>query len=466
MYDVTVIGSGPGGYIAAVRSAQLGFKTAIIERYNTLGGTCLNVGCIPSKALLDSSEHFYNAQHHFAEHGILLNDLKVDFGQMVKRKGDVVSGVTKGIQFLMKKNKIDVFTGHGTFVNKNKIAVKNDKGETTEVETKKVIIATGSKPSSLPGLEIDKKRIITSTEALTLTELPKTIVIIGGGIIGVELGSVYARLGVKVQVVEYMDRLIPTMDKDLGKELLKVLKKSGVEFFFSHKVTGAKVKGKSVTVTAQDPNGADVEFKGDYCLVCVGRKAYTDNLGLENVGLEADKRGKIAVDPHTLQTKTEGIYAIGDVIDGPMLAHKAEEEGVFVAELIADQKPHINYNLIPSVAYTWPEVSAVGLTEDQLTEKGIAFKKGSFSFKASGRAAASGDTDGFIKVLADKETDEILGVHMIGPRVADIISEAVVAMEYRASAEDVGRMCHPHPTYSESFKEACLAASANRALNA
>lgn len=466
MYDVTVIGSGPGGYIAAVRSAQLGFKTAIIERYSTLGGTCLNVGCIPSKALLDSSEHFYNAKNHFAEHGIQLSDLKVDFGQMIKRKTEVVTGVTKGVQFLMKKNKIDVFVGHGSFVNKNKIAVKNDKGEVTEVETKKVIIATGSKPSTLPGLEIDKKRIITSTEALVLPELPKTMVVIGGGIIGAELGSVYARLGVKVQVVEYMDRLIGTMDKDLGKELLKVLKKTGIEFFFSHKVTGAKVKGKTVTVTAEDASGAAVEFKGDYCLVCVGRKAYTDNLGLENVGLETDKRGKIAVDPHTLQTKVEGIYAIGDVIDGPMLAHKAEEEGVYVAELIAGQKPHIDYNLIPSVAYTWPEVSGVGLTEDQLTEKGVAFKKGTFSFKASGRAAASGDTDGFIKVLADKETDEILGVHMIGPRAADLIAEAVVAMEFRASAEDVGRICHPHPTYSESFKEAALAATANRALNA
>ncbi|CAN5405252.1 dihydrolipoyl dehydrogenase [soil metagenome] len=466
MYDVTVIGSGPGGYIAAVRSAQLGFKTAIIERYASLGGTCLNVGCIPSKALLDSSEHFFNAKNHFGEHGILLDNLKVDFGQMIKRKSEVVTGVTKGVQFLMKKNKIDVFTGHATFVNKNKIAVKNDKGETTEVESKNVIIATGSKPSTLPGLEIDKKRIITSTEALTLTELPKSMVVIGGGIIGVELGSVYARLGVKVQIVEYMDRLIGTMDRDLGKELLKVLKKTGMEFFFSHKVTGAKVKGKTVTVTAEDSSGAAVEFKGDYCLVCVGRRPYTDSLGLEAAGLETDKRGKIPVDPHTLQTKVEGIYAIGDVIDGPMLAHKAEDEGVLVAEIIAGQKPHIDYNLIPSVAYTWPEVSAVGLTEDQLKEQGKEYKKGTFSFKASGRAAASGDTDGFIKVLADKTTDEILGVHMIGPRAADLIAEATAAMEYRASAEDVGRMCHPHPTYSESFKEACLAATDNRSLNA
>jgi dihydrolipoamide dehydrogenase len=466
MYDVIVIGSGPGGYIAAVRSAQLGFKTAIIERYATLGGTCLNVGCIPSKALLDSSEHYYNAANHFNEHGIQVSGLKIDFGQMIKRKTDVVTGVTKGVQFLMKKNKVDVFLGHGSFVNKNKVAITKDKGEVQEIEGKNVIIATGSKPSSLPSITIDKKRIITSTEALTLTELPKTMVVIGGGIIGVELGSVYARLGVKVQVVEYMDRIIGTMDKDLGKELLKVLKKTGIEFFLSHKVTGATVKGKTVTVTAEDSNGAAVEFKGDYCLVCVGRKAYTDNLGLDKIGLEADKRGKVVVDPHTLQTKVAGVYAIGDVIDGPMLAHKAEDEGVLVAEVIAGQKPHIDYNLIPNVAYTWPEVSSVGLTEDQLTEKGTAFKKGTFSFKASGRAAASGDTDGFVKVLADKTTDEILGVHIIGPRAADLIAEATAAMEYRASAEDVGRMCHPHPTYSESFKEACLAATDNRALNA
>lgn len=464
-YDVTVIGSGPGGYIAAVRCAQLGMKTAIIERYPTLGGTCLNVGCIPSKALLDSSHHYHDAGHSFADMGIEVSGLKLDFKQFIQRKTDVVTGVTKGVEFLMKKNKIDVFTGHGSFLDKNKIAVKGDDGKVTEVETDKVIIATGSKPASLPSVEIDKKRIITSTEALTLDKLPKTMVVIGGGIIGVELGSVYARLGVKVQIVEYADSLIGTMDADLGKELQRVLKKLGIEFFTSHKVTGAKATAKSATVTAENKKGETVEFKGDYCLVAVGRKPYTDNLGLDKAGLATDDRGRIDVDEH-LQTKVPGIYAIGDVIKGAMLAHKAEEEGVFVAEVMAGQKPHINYNLIPSVAYTWPEVSGVGQTEKQLKEAGTPYKTGKFSYRALGRAAASGDIDGFVKILAHKETDEILGAHIIGARAADMISEAVVAMEYRASAEDIGRMSHAHPTYSEAFKEACLAATDNRALNA
>ena len=463
-FDVTVIGSGPGGYVAAIRCAQLGMKTAIIEKYNTLGGTCLNVGCIPSKALLDSSEHYHNATHTFTEHGIDVKDVKVNLKQMIKRKGDVVKQTCDGITFLMKKNKITVFTGHGSFVNKNTISIASADGKTTEIETAKTIIATGSKPSSLPGIEIDKKRVITSTEALELTEVPKHMVIIGGGVIGLELGSVYARLGAKISVVEFTGGIISTMDGALGKELQKSLKKLGFEFYFNHKVTGTSVKGKEVTVTADNAKGEKVEIKGDYCLVSVGRKPYTDNLGLDKAGVKVDNRGKVETDDH-LQTNVPGIYAIGDVVKGAMLAHKAEEEGVYVAETMAGQKPHINYNLIPGVVYTWPEVAAVGYTEEQLKEQGRKYKSGSFPFKASGRARASMDTEGFVKVLADEATDEILGVHMIGPRAADMIAEAVVAMEYRASAEDISRMSHAHPTFTEAIKEACLDATGKRALH-
>ena len=463
-FDVTIIGSGPGGYVAAIRCAQLGMKTAIIERYNALGGTCLNVGCIPSKAMLDSSEHFHNATHTFTEHGIDVKDVKVNLKQMIKRKGDVVKQTSDGINFLMKKNKITVFNGHGSFVNSSTIEIAAADGTKTQVETSKTIIATGSKPSSLPGIEIDKKRIITSTEALVMTEVPKHMIIIGGGVIGLELGSVYARLGSKISVIEFTGGIISTMDASLGKELQKSLKKLGFEFYFSHKVTGANVKGKEVTVTADNAKGEKVEFKGDYCLVSVGRKPYTDNLGLDKAGVKLDNRGRIETDDH-LQTNVPGIYAIGDVVKGAMLAHKAEEEGIFVAETMNGQKPHINYNLIPGVVYTWPEVAAVGFTEEQLKEKGAKYKVGSFPFKASGRARASMDTDGFVKVLADETTDEILGVHMIGPRAADMIAEAVVAMEYRASAEDISRMSHAHPTFTESMKEACLDATGKRALH-
>ncbi|WP_114782177.1 dihydrolipoyl dehydrogenase [Botryobacter ruber] len=464
-YDVTVIGSGPGGYVAAVRCAQLGLKTAIIEKYNVLGGTCLNVGCIPSKALLDSSEHYHNAAHTFKTHGIDLDNLQVNIQQMIKRKGEVVKSNNDGITYLMKKNKIDTYYGLGSFVSKNKIKVTGADGQEQEIETDKTIIATGSKPVSLPFLPIDKKRIITSTEALTLTEVPKHMIIIGGGVIGLELGSVYARLGAKVSVVEYMDSIIPTMDRALGKELMRVLKKTlGFEFYMSHKVTGATNTGDAVQVTAETPKGETVTFEGDYVLVSVGRKPYTEGLGLENAGVQMGERGMIAVNDH-LETNVPGIFAIGDVVRGAMLAHKAEEEGVLVAEYMVGQKPHINYNLIPGVVYTWPEVAGVGFTEEQLKEQGRAFKSGSFPFKASGRAKASMDTDGFVKVLADKETDEILGVHMIGPRAADMIAEAVVAMEFRASAEDIARMSHAHPTYTEAMKEACLAATENRAIH-
>jgi dihydrolipoamide dehydrogenase len=463
-YDVAVIGSGPGGYVAAIRCAQLGMKTAIIERYPTLGGTCLNVGCIPSKALLDSSEHYHKAAEQFGEHGIQLKDLAVDMPQMIKRKRSVVEQTVQGIDFLMKKNKIDVIHGHGSFKSKHEIEVTPDKGDKQIVEADKVIIATGSKPSTLPFIKIDKKRVITSTEALELQKVPNKMIIIGGGVIGLELGSVYARLGCEVTVVEYMDSIIPTMDRSMGKELARSMKKLGVKFLLSHKVKEVSATSRSVTVKADDKKGNEVELKADYCLVSVGRRPYTDKLGLDNVGIAVDERGRIEVDEH-LRTSADNIYAIGDVIKGAMLAHKAEEEGVFVAEKIAGQKPHINYLLIPNVVYTWPEVAAVGYTEEQLKEKEIPYKSGSFPFKASGRARASMDTDGLIKVLAHKETDEILGVHMCGPRAADMIAEAVVAMEFRASAEDISRMSHAHPTFTEALKEAALAATDNRALH-
>ena len=463
-YDVTIIGSGPGGYVAAIRCAQLGMKTAIIERYSTLGGTCLNVGCIPSKALLDSTEHFHNATHTFKEHGIDIPAPKVNFDQMIKRKQSVVDQTTGGIDYLMKKNKIDVFHGHGSFLDSHTIEVKPEKGKAQKIETDKIIIATGSKPISLPFAQIDRKRIISSTEALTLKSLPKSMTIIGGGVIGLELGSVYARLGTKVSVFEFMDRLIPSMDAELGKELMKSLKKLGMDFYMGHSVKEVKTSAKETTLMAENKMGEKVTVKAEYCLVAVGRKPYTDKLGLDKVGIKVDDKGRIATDEH-LQTNVPGIYAIGDVVKGAMLAHKAEEEGMFVAEVMAGQKPHINYLLIPGVVYTWPEVAAVGYTEEQLKEKGIAYKSGSFPFKASGRARASMDTDGIVKVLADKETDEILGVHMIGPRCADMIAEAVVAMEFRASAEDIARMSHAHPTYTESFREAALAATGNRAIH-
>ena len=466
-YDVIVIGSGPGGYVAAIRCAQLGLRTAVIEKYGTFGGTCLNVGCIPSKALLDTSEHYHNAAHNFGTHGISLSSLKIDVKKMMERKNEVIAQNTAGISFLFKKNKIDSFEGLGSFVDKNTIKITKNDGKTEEIKGKNVIIATGSKPTALPFLPIDKKRIITSTEALNLTEIPKNLIVIGGGVIGLELGSVYARLGAKVSVVEYAKSIIPTMDASLGKELQRVLKKNlGFEFFMGHKVSGATTKGRKVTVTAEDAKGQEVTFEGDYCIVSVGRIAYTEGLGLDNIGIKTEERGnKVPVNEH-LETSVEGVYAIGDVVKGAMLAHKAEDEGIYVAERIAGQKPHIDYNLIPGVVYTWPEVAAVGQTEEQLKETGKKYKTGTFSFKASGRAKASGDTDGFVKVLADAESDEVLGVHMIGPRAADMIAEAVVAMEYRASAEDIARICHAHPTYTEAIKEAALAATDNRAIHA
>ncbi|MEO1254891.1 MAG: dihydrolipoyl dehydrogenase, partial [Bacteroidota bacterium] len=457
-YQVVVIGSGPGGYVAAIRCAQLGMKTAIIEKYDTLGGTCLNVGCIPSKALLDSSEHFHAAEHRFKEHGIDINKPKVNLKQMIARKADVVKQNVDGVDYLMKKNKIDVFHGMGSFVDKNTIQI--DGKEKKKITAEKIIIATGSKPASLPFIELDKERVITSTEALELTEVPKHMIIIGGGVIGMELGSVYGRLGAKVSVVEFLDGIIPSMDSTMGKELQKSLKGLGFEFYLGHKVTDVKRTAKQVTVKAENKKGETIELKGDYCLVSIGRKPYTDKLGLDNAGVKLDERGRVEVDDH-LRTNVDNIYAIGDVVKGAMLAHKAEEEGVFVAEAIAGQKPHINYNLIPGVVYTWPEVASVGYTEEQLKEQGRKYKTGKFPYKALGRARASMDTEGLVKILADKETDEVLGVHICGARAADMIAAGVTAMEYRASAEDIARMSHAHPTYMEAFKEAALAATEN-----
>ncbi|MEE1898733.1 dihydrolipoyl dehydrogenase [Flavobacterium rakeshii] len=464
-FDVVVIGSGPGGYVAAIRCAQLGFNTAIIEKYPTLGGTCLNVGCIPSKALLDSSHHYHDAISHFKEHGIdIPGEIKVNFEQMIARKQGVVDQNVSGIKYLMDKNKITVFEGVGSFEDATHIKVTKNDGSEETIEAKNTILATGSKPSSLPFIKIDKEKIITSTEALKLKEVPKHLIVIGGGVIGLELGQVYLRLGAQVSVVEYLDRIIPGMDAGLSKELTKVLKKQGMKFYTSHKVKSVERNGEGVQVQAENAKGETITLDGDYSLVSVGRRPFTDGLNLDKAGIKVSDRGQIEVNDH-LQTNVSNIYAIGDVVRGAMLAHKAEEEGVFVAETLAGQKPHIDYNLIPGVVYTWPEVAAVGKTEEQLKEEGVKYKSGSFPFKALGRSRASMDTDGFVKILADAETDEVLGVHMIGARVADLIAEAVTAMEFRASAEDISRMSHAHPTYAEAVKEAALAATANRALH-
>lgn len=463
-YDITIIGSGPGGYVAAIRCAQLGMKTAIIEKYDTLGGTCLNVGCIPSKALLDSSEHFHNATHNFETHGIDVKDVKANIKQMVQRKNDVVSQTCSGVKFLMDKNDIDVHHGVGSFVDKNTVKITDNEGKETTISSKNIIIATGSKPNYFPGMEPDKKRIITSTEALNIEEIPSKMIVIGGGVIGLELGSVFGRLGSQIDVVEFQNRIIPTMDGTMSKELTKVLKKEGFKFHMEHKVQKVENTGKGVKLTALNKKGEEITLEADYCLVAVGRKPFTQGLGLENAGVKVNDRGQIEVNDH-LQTSVPNIYAIGDVVRGAMLAHKAEEEGVFVAETIAGQKPHLNYNLIPGVVYTWPEVASVGKTEEELKEEGREIKIGAFPIKALGRARASMDILGTVKIIADKETDEVLGVHMIAARAADLIMEAVTAMEYRASAEDMARICHPHPTYSEAVKEAALAAFEDRALH-
>ena len=461
-FEVVVIGSGPGGYVCAIRLAQLGFKTAIIEKYNSLGGTCLNVGCIPSKTLLDSSHHYHDIMKNAYSHGIEIDgEVKLDFQKMIDRKNKVVDQTVKGINFLMDKNKITVFNGFGSFIDSSSILIK-ETGE--KIRFDKCVIATGSKPASLPFINLDKKRVLTSTEALSLKEIPKHLVIVGGGVIGLELGQVYKRLGSDVSVIEYSNKITPFMDKDVSKELLKIFKKEKINFYLSHKVFEVQNKGQSVLVKAKNIDDKVVEFNSDYCLVSVGRKAYTDGLNLSNVNITCDSHGKIMVN-NKFETSTENIYAIGDVISGPMLAHKAEEEGIAVAEIMKNQKPHIDYNLIPNVIYTWPEVASVGKTEDQLINENYDIKVGKFPMRALGRSRASNDLDGFVKIIADKKSDEILGVHIIGARAADLIIEGVTAMEFKASCEDISMMSHPHPTYSEAMKEAALSALENRPLH-
>ena len=464
-FDLIVIGAGPGGYVAAIRAAQLGMDVAVVEKRPALGGTCLNVGCIPSKALLESSEHYHRAAHQFEVHGIKVGKLELDYAAMAARKDKVVSQTVDGINYLFKKNKITSVFGTASFVDEETICVTKDDGSKETLIADNVIIATGSEPTELPFAKFDEEVILSSTGALALTEVPESMVVIGGGVIGLELGSVFARLGCKVSVVEFMDRITPGMDKELSQNLQRVLKKLGMSFSLSTKVTKVTGTEKGVAIEVENKKGKASTIEADRVLVSVGRRPYTTGLNLEAAGIKVDQRGFIEVDDH-LETSAKGIYAIGDVIaKGPMLAHKAEEEGVMVVEALDGQKPHMDYNLIPGVIYTWPEVASVGKTEEQLVEEGIVYKTGKFPFRASGRARAGEETDGFVKVLADGETDEILGIHMIGPRCADLIAEAVVAMEFKASAEDIARICHAHPTYAEPIKEAAMAATGSRAIH-
>lgn len=455
MYDLVVIGSGPGGYIAAIRAGQLGMKVACIEKYPTFGGTCLNVGCIPSKALLESSEKFEETHHTLAQHGVSVGDVKLDLSKMLGRKDTIVSGLTEGIAFLFKKYKVEGIQGFGTITGKNEVTVKNDDGSTASVlETKRILIATGSKPSSIPGVNIDKDRVVDSTGALKFPEIPKHLIVIGAGVIGLELGSVWRRVGSKVTVLEYMPKILGNSDSEIAKEAKKIFTKQGMEFLLDVKVTGATVDGDKVTVTYEE-KGESKTIEGDRVLLSVGRRPYTDGLGLSNIGLETDKRGVIHVDKN-FETSVPGVFALGDVIPGPMLAHKAEEEGVVCVERMNGIGAHINYDAIPDVVYTEPEIASVGKTEDQLKEAGIAYKKGKYPFMANARARALASTQGFVKILADEKTDRILGAQIIGPRAGDLIAELAVAMEFGASSEDIGRSSHAHPTLAEVIKEAAL----------
>lgn len=454
-FDLVVIGSGPGGYVGAIRAAQLGLKTAVVEKDRTYGGTCLNVGCIPSKALLDSSEHYALAQHDFATHGIDVSGIKLNLEQMIARKDKIVKDLTGGIAFLFKKNKITPYQGQGRVVSPSQVEVTAADGTKQIINTKNIMLATGSVVNELPTVPFNGKSVVSSTEALSLPRVPKHLIVIGGGVIGLELGSVWKRLGAKVTVLEYFDRLCPAMDAQLTKRLENVLAKEGMEFLFQVKVLGAKI-GKMVEVTYEDQRDKSQKtVEGDVVLVATGRRPYSDGLGLEELGIEKDKRGFVQVNEH-FQTKHSNIYAVGDLIPGPMLAHKAEEEGVAVAEIIAGHAGHVNYETVPSVVYTWPELASVGATEEQLKERGVEYKAGSFPFSANGRAKAMGATEGLVKVLADAKTDRILGVHILGPRASDIISEAVVAMEFGGSAEDLARSFHAHPTLAEVIREAAL----------
>jgi dihydrolipoamide dehydrogenase len=451
-FDLIVIGSGPGGYVCAIRAAQLGMKVACVEKRETLGGTCLNIGCIPSKALLQSSENFTAAQHHFKDHGIEIKDVGLDLGRMMARKGEVVSANVKGVEFLFRKNKVTWLKGEGRITAPGRVSVNG-----TEYETKNIVIATGSESIPLPGVTVDEKQVVTSTGGLELSSVPKRLVVIGGGYIGLELGSVWLRLGAEVTVIEFLERLVPGMDFEVARQFERVLGKQGMKFRLGTKVTGAKTGKKGVTLTVEPAKGgAAEEIEADVVLLAIGRRPYTEALGVKEAGVELDERGRVKVDPH-FATNVPGIYAIGDVIVGPMLAHKAEEEGVAVAEILAGQAGHVNYNAIPGVVYTWPEVASVGFTEEQLKADGVEYRVGKFPFTANGRARAMGDTDGFVKILADKATDRVLGAHIIGPDAGTLIAELVTAIEFGASAEDVARTCHAHPTLEEAVKEAALA---------
>jgi dihydrolipoamide dehydrogenase len=457
-FDLVIIGSGPGGYVCAVKAAQLGLKTAIVEKDVTMGGTCLNVGCIPSKALLESSEHFSMANHEFADHGVVVEGVKLDLPKMLGRKEKIVKDLTKGVAYLMRKHKVQVFEGLGTITGANTVSVKGRDGAVTEVAAKNIAIATGSVPNSLPSLQFDGKQIISSTEALSLTSVPKHMIVVGGGVIGLELGSVWLRLGAKVTVVEYTDRICGSMDVQASEQLKRMLEKQGFTFIMAAKVTGARVSGNGVSVLMEGREGAKMEaLEGDVVLVATGRRAYTDGLGCDALGIERDKAGRVLVDEHLRTKKYPNIYAIGDAIAGPMLAHKAEEEGVAIAETIAGKHGHVNYFTVPSIVYTWPEVASVGYTEEQLKEKGVEYKAGKFPFTPNGRAKAMGFTEGFVKILADKKTDRVLGCHIVGPRASEMITEVVMAMEFGGSAEDIARSFHAHPTLSEVVREAALA---------
>ena len=455
-FDLIIIGAGPGGYVAAIRAAQLGLKTACIEKRGTLGGTCLNVGCIPSKALLHSSEKFEEAQSHLAEHGVKVGKVELDLKTLMARKDKVVDGLTKGIAGLFKKNKVTGITGSARIAKPGEVVVSAD-GKDTSYTADNIIIATGSEVTPLPGVEIDEDRIVSSTGALSLTKVPKHLVVVGGGYIGLEMGSVWRRLGSRVTVVEFLDAIVPNMDGELGKAMHKTLAKQGMEFKLGTKVTGAKATKTKVALTVEPAAGGDAEtIDCDIVLVSIGRVPFTANLGLAEVGVEMDKRGVIQVDGD-FKTNIDGIYAIGDVIPGPMLAHKAEEEGIACVERLAGQATHINYDAIPSVVYTWPEAASVGKTEEQLKDAGVDYNKGNFPFMANSRARANGDAEGFVKILADAATDEVLGVHIIGPDAGTMIAELALAMEFGASSEDIARTCHAHPTLNEAVKEAALA---------
>ena len=451
-YDIIIIGAGPGGYVCAIRAAQLGMKVAVAEKRETLGGTCLNVGCIPSKALLSASEKYEAAEHHFEEIGIKVGKLGLDLKAMMKFKDSVVEANTKGVEFLFKKNKIDHLKGAGEIIEAGKVKVG---GQVYECDN--IVIATGSDVISLPGIAIDEKKIVFSTGALELPSVPKSIAVIGGGVIGLEMGTVWRRLGAQVTVIEYLDNILPGMDNEIRKEALKIFKKQGVDFKLSSKVTAAKVTNKGVDVTIEPAEGGKGEtLSVEIVLMAIGRKPYTEGLGLEKVGVALDDRKRVKVDEF-FESSVEGIYAIGDVIAGPMLAHKAEDEGVILAEMLAGQHGHVNYDAIPAVVYTWPEVASVGKTEEQLKKDGVAYNAGKFPFMANGRARAMGATDGFVKILADAKTDRVLGAHIIGPEAGTLIAEIVLAMEADLTAEDIARTCHAHPTLEEVVKEAALA---------